>query len=523
MARRALPLPLLLWAMACATGGEPVTGPVTPPPPAPPTPPSPPTPTPFTVPAITREFRGVWIATVGNIDWPSRAGLSAGQQQAEIAALLDAVQAAGANAVLLQVRSVGDALYQSALEPWARVLTGTPGGDPGYDPLAYISEMARSRGLELHAWFNPFRAGNLSDSLTFAPQHFARRRPDLLRRACTSWWFDPGDEAVQQQALAVVADVARRYAIDAVHLDDFFYPYPDTRCPTFDFPDSAGYAAYRAGGGTLARADWRRDHINRFVERLQGTVRGVSPTMRVGISPFGIWRPGNPAGVTGLDAYASIYADSRLWLQRGWVDYLAPQLYWSLASSGQPFAGLLGWWAQQNTLKRHLWPGMAAYRVADGSSSPYAATEIANQVLATRSATLAGTGVTGGLLYNATAVRTDRGGLTTLLGGGVYATPAIPPATPWLDAAPPPAPTLAVTTSGTALTVAITPGAGEGAYRWLVRWRDGTTWRQRVYPATQRSVALTAPAGVSAVDGIVVNALDAVWNASADAVWRPGS
>ncbi|MBU6366387.1 MAG: family 10 glycosylhydrolase [Gemmatimonadetes bacterium] len=506
----------LLGAVACGGGGDPtITGPAPSPPP--------PTPVAFTVPPITREFRGVWIATVGNIDWPTRSGLTAGQQQAEIAALLDAVQAAGANAVLLQVRSVGDALYRSALEPWARVLTGTPGGDPGYDPLEYISEMTRARGLELHAWFNPFRAGNLSDSLTFAPTHFARRRPDLLRRACTSWWFDPAEEAVQRQALDVVTDVARRYAIDAVHLDDFFYPYPDTRCPTFDFPDSAGYAAYRAGGGTLVRNDWRRDNINRFVERLQATVRGVSPVMRVGISPFGIWRPGNPPGVTGLDAFTSIYADSRLWLQRGWVDYLAPQLYWSLASTGQPFAGLLGWWAEQNTLKRHLWPGMAAYRVADGTSSAYAASEIANQIMATRSTALAGAGVTGGLLYNATAVRTDRAGLTTLLGGGVYATPAIPPATPWLDAAAPPAPTVAVTNTGTALSVAITPAAGEAAVRWLVRWRDGTTWRQRVYPATLRTVAVTAPTGAAAVDGVVVNALDATWNASADAVWRPGS
>jgi len=353
--RRATRAALLVLALVTACGGgDAPTAPVIPTPP-PVTPPAT-----LTIPALSREFRGLWVATVANIDWPSRSGLTTAQQQTELTAIFDMARATGLNAIVLQVRANGDALFASSLEPWSRSLTGTQGISPGWDPLAYAVTEAHARGLELHAWFNPFRAGNLSDSLRMDPGHFGKRRPELTRAYCTQLWFDPGESAVQDQAIAVVQDVVRRYGVDAVHLDDFFYPYPDTRCPNLQFPDSAGYARYRTGGGTLGRDDWRRDNVNRFVERLYRDVHAVDPLVRVGISPFGIWRPGNPAGIVGLDAYGSIYADSRLWLQRGWVDYFAPQLYWSIASTGQSFPALVDWWSQQNTLRRHLWPGLAA-------------------------------------------------------------------------------------------------------------------------------------------------------------------
>jgi uncharacterized lipoprotein YddW (UPF0748 family) len=477
--------------------------------------------TPFTVPEIRREFRGLWIATVSNIDWPSRSGLPVATQQAELIAILDRAQATGLNAVVLQTRAAGDAIYPSALEPWSRSLTGTQGADPGWDPLAFAVAAAHARGLELHAWFNPFRAGNTVDTARLAATHFAKRNPSLARLYCGQLWFEPASRAVQDQAMNVVKDVIARYDVDAVHIDDYFYPYPSTSCPGLDFPDSTAYADYRTGGGTLARADWRRENVNGFVERLYREAHETRRTVRVGISPFGIWRPGNPVGIVGLDSYASIYADSRLWLQRGWLDYFAPQLYWSIASTGQSFPALLDWWTSQNTMRRHLWPGLAAYRVADGTASAYGAGEIAAQISAARQrATVAG-GSTGSVLYNTTALMQNRDGLATLLSGGVFAVPALVPATPWLDGGAPAAPVLSVTSTGGALRVAIAGEPGEPLSWWLVRWRNGASWAQRLILPSVRALDVPGSVGGVATDAVVVNAVDVVGNASANALWRP--
>jgi uncharacterized lipoprotein YddW (UPF0748 family) len=308
--------------------------------------------------------------------------------------------------------------------------------------------------------------------------------------------------------------------VDAVHLDDFFYPYPETRCPNLDFPDSAVFARYRVSGGVLAKDDWRRDNVNRFVERMAREVHGVRATVRVGISPFGIWRPGNPAGVVGLDSYATIFADSRNWLQRGWVDYLAPQLYWSIASTGQSFPALVDWWSQQNTMRRHFWPGLAAYRVADGSSSAYSAGEIVSQVALTRTRTASTGGPTGTVLYNTSVLKQDRDALASSLRTGVFANGAMVPATPWLDAVPPNAPTISVTTVGQVLRVAIVGDGGKALSWWAVRWRNGSGWSLRVVPADLRSVDVPTSSLTVATDAVVVQAIDRVGNASEAASWR---
>ncbi len=474
----------------------------------------------LTVPVLPREFRGLWIATVANIDWPSRTGLTTATQQSELTGIFDMARATGLNAVVLQVRANGDALFPSALEPWSKSFSGIQGVNPGWDPLAFAVTEAHARGLELHAWFNPFRAANLSDSARLDAQHLAKRRPDLTRVYCSQLWFDPGEQAVQDQAMSVITDVVRRYDVDAVHLDDFFYPYPETRCPNLDFPDTAAFARYRAAGGALAKDDWRRDNVNRFVERLSREVHGVRATARVGISPFGIWRPGNPAGVVGLDAYATIFADSRNWLQRGWVDYLAPQLYWSIASTGQSFPALLDWWMQQNTMRRHFWPGLAAYRVADGSSSPYAASEIAAQIALTRTRGTVAGGSTGAVLYNTTVLKNNRDALASVLRTGVYASGAMVPATPWLDAVAPSVPTVSVTAVGQIFRVSIGGDGGKALAWWAVRWRNGSSWSLRVVPADLRSVDVPTSFLAVATDAIVVQAIDRVGNASEPATWR---
>ncbi|MBL0938080.1 MAG: family 10 glycosylhydrolase [Gemmatimonadaceae bacterium] len=504
-AQRALGIAATLVLAACG-GGESPTEPEPPPPPPPP-------PTPFTVPAIEREFRGMWIATVANIDWPSRADLSAAQQQTEMGVLLDAAVAAGLNAVVVQVRPAGDVIYPSTIEPYARSFTGVHGQGPNYDPMGYIVQQARQRGLEVHAWFNPFRAGNLRDTLTMSPQHLSVRRPDLVRK-CGQLWYDPAETAVHDQAIAVIREVIGKYDVDAVHIDDFFYPYPDT-CT--NFPDSVTYRRYQTGGGTLALADWRRDNVNRFVERMYREAHEARASIRVGISPFGIWRPGNPAGIVGLDSYTSIFADSRLWLQRGWVDYFAPQLYWSIASTGQSFPALLSWWGQQNTQRRHLWPGLASYRIGT-DPGPFSNTEIPAQVQIIRDGRSGIGAATGSILYNGSSVKNNRGGFATALATGLYSGGAIPPATTWLDNTPPADPGIAVSSGLLATQVTITP-TGTDAWWYLVRWRRAGTWRQRLVPATQRTVDIDA----IGLEGVVVNAIDRVGNESANVVWRPTS
>src|SRR5215203_4485317 len=265
-------------------------------------------------PAIHREMRGVWIATVANIDWPSSRTLTADQQRIELADLMARAAGAGFNAIILQVRPAGDAVYQSEIEPWAALLTGTQGKSPGYDPLEFAIQEAHTRGLELHAWINPFRAGNTSDTLVLAPTHVFKARRELVRIYGGNIWSDPGEPDVQDRAMSVIADITRRYDVDGIHADDYFYPYvvDDAAGQPLAFPDDATYAKYGAG---VARDDWRRANIDRFVERMYREVHAIKPTVKVGISPFGIWRPGNPPGIQGLDAYSSIYADSRKWLQ----------------------------------------------------------------------------------------------------------------------------------------------------------------------------------------------------------------
>jgi uncharacterized lipoprotein YddW (UPF0748 family) len=456
---------------------------------------------PASPPDIQRELRGLWVATVANIDWPSRPSLSAEAQRAELLDILDRAAATGFNAIVLQIRPASDALYRSGIEPWASLLTGVQGTDPGYDPLEFAVREAHARGLELHAWINPFRAGNRSDSLRLAPNHVYHSARHIVVGYGAQLWLDPGEPAAHDHVLRVVSDIVRRYDIDAVHADDYFYPYQqrDSSGRIIDFPDSASYAR---SGSQLSRDDWRRSNVDRFIERLSREVHAIRPAMKVGISPFGIWRPGFPAGVTGLDAYATIYADARKWLLEGWVDYLAPQLYWRISAPQQSFPALLDWWLQQNPHGRHVWPGLAAYRVADASSSPFEAAEMASQVQVTRERP----GASGHLLYNTTATLRRSSGAVAAQLSPLYTMPAIPPAFPWLDRVAPPAPLVSI--AGESLRIA--PGAGEQVRWWLVRLRGSRAWTTRLYFVEVQTLQLPSDATLA-----VINAVDAAGNMSA--------
>lgn len=297
------------------------------------------------------EFRGVWLATVGNLDWPSApatdAVSAAMSQIAELNLAINNAHRLGLNAIIFQVRPCCDAFYQSEIEPWSEFLTGEQGkalsiGEVVFDALSYAIETAHARGLQLHAWINPFRARFSKRLSPPAQHHVSVTHPHLVKDYGDFQWLDPGEAEAQERALAVVRDILRRYDVDGLHIDDYFYPY---KMEARDFPDDESWARYR---GPLSRDDWRRDNVNRFVEALWRTVKSEKPQAQFGISPFGIWRPDNPPGIKGLDAYAELYADARLWLQNGWADYFAPQLYWKIEPPQQSFPALLDWWQAQN-------------------------------------------------------------------------------------------------------------------------------------------------------------------------------
>ncbi|HEX8153258.1 MAG TPA: family 10 glycosylhydrolase, partial [Thermoanaerobaculia bacterium] len=353
-----------------------------------------------------RELRGVWVATVNNIDWPSRRDLTPEQQRAELIAMFDRFKAVGLNAVFLQVRPACDAIYPSAIEPWSEYLTGTMGvaPEPLYDPLAFAVAEAHARGLELHAWFNPYRARHPSASSAIAANHVAKRNPERVREYGTHLWLDPGDDDARRESLDVVRDVISRYDVDGVHLDDYFYPYPEN---DQDFPDEPTWQRYVAGGGNLDRNDWRRENVNRFIRELYQMAKATRPNVHVSISPFGIWRPGHPQQIAGFDAYDKLYADSRLWLQRGWLDTLVPQLYWPIDKREQSFPVLLDWWTGQNKLGKGLVVGMSISRVGNTIT----ADEIARQLAIVRKEK----GAAGFILFSAKALMDNRGGVADVV------------------------------------------------------------------------------------------------------------
>ena len=321
-------------------------------------------------------FKGAWVASVYNLNFPSRSGLSAEAQKAQIREIVDAAARSGLNALMVQVRPEGDALYTSRIEPWSRFLTGRQGVAPGYDPLAYFIQEARKQGIAIHAWVNPYRAAaNVSESR--ASNHVSRQLADAVHRIGTLLWLDPGEPAVREHVVKVIRDIVERYPVAGVLLDDYFYPYPSRSYPKGSFPDRAFYARY--GGGTDL-ADWRRENINRLVKQLHDTVKEVRPGALFGVSPFGIYRKGFPANVTvELDQYQDLYADPVAWLRQGWVDYLSPQLYWR-DKSPQSFSVLLQWWRSPaiNPNGIPIYPSIAIDRL--GGSYRWPSSEIASQL-----------------------------------------------------------------------------------------------------------------------------------------------
>lgn len=408
-----------------------------------------------------REFRAVWVTTVFNLDWPKTS--SAEDQKAELRKLFDDIKEANLNAVLLQVRSECDALYQSSKEPWSRYLSGgVQGQDPGYDPLAFAIEEAHKRGLELHAWVNPFRV-NASKSSSFSQDHISHTKPEwMLESSDGGKIIDPGIPEGREYIASVVEEIVQNYAVDGIHFDDYFYPYSG-----LTNEDEETYATY--GQGFENVGDWRRHNINETVRLTNEAIKALKPGVRFGISPFGIWKSGVPEGIVGMSAYSAIYADALHWLEQQTIDYATPQLYWKIGGQ-QDFNKLLVWWAEQaSKAGRHLYAGHTlnditgpGARVAGQEgmrsislteSDPDAwvpkkhsnarvaaqsAKEVLNQVAIVRENKEKN--ALGSVFFRSAFLQANPHGFTDLLKERTYVYPAAPPLMEWIEEARPAAP-----------------------------------------------------------------------------------
>jgi uncharacterized lipoprotein YddW (UPF0748 family) len=373
-----------------------------------------------------REFRGVWIATVTNLDWPSTRGGDPQVQKSQLTSILDQLKANGVTAVVFQVRPECDALYYSTIEPWSYWLTGLQGAAPNpyYDPLQFALDEAHKRGMELHAWFNPYRAERVVGNYTLASNHVTVQHPTWAIQIGNFKFLDPGLPMVRDHVARVIADVVRRYDVDGIHFDDYFYPYPPNQITN---QDDATFAAYPRG--IYDKATWRRDNVNLLVRMVHDSIQAIKPYVKFGISPFGIWKNGVPPGIVGMDAYSAIYCDAIAWLQQQTIDYLTPQLYWPIGGS-QDYSALMPWWADSTAAHaRHLYPGQAAYRITSWSAA-----EMPNQIKLNRANPKVGGSV---FFRSQVGVNDNPQGFADSLRNNYYKYPVLHPVMAWKDVVPP--------------------------------------------------------------------------------------
>jgi uncharacterized lipoprotein YddW (UPF0748 family) len=516
-------------------------------------------------PSPQREFRAAWIATVANIDWPSKKGLSSDQQKQELIVLLDKAVDLNLNAVILQIRPAADALYASRIEPWSEYLSGTMGKPPQpfYDPLKFAVDEAHKRGLQLHVWFNPYRVRHNDAKTEPTPAHVSRAFPEIVREYGDYLWFDPGEPESLQRFIDVVTDVVKRYDIDGVHIDDYFYPYPinDANGKPVPFPDDESYAramaamesegahgeeaghgeeaehaeeapaheeeashgeepapgeaadhGEEAGHGEpaakpkMSKDDWRRQNCDRLVEEMYKAVKKEKPWVLVGVSPFGIWRPGHPEGIQGLDQYAMLYADAKKWLNEGWVDYFTPQLYWQIEGP-QSYPKLLAWWNDENTKHRHLWPGNGAHNVRKSADvaparNAWPAEELIEQIELTRKEVAE----PGNVHFSIKCIFDNRDGLTDKLKSGVYQEPALVPESPWLGEETPAKPEVSAKKNSQGVALNLKSGDGKPPWLWVVRARSGDQWTTEIVPGRETRKLLSAE-GNAAPEEVAVSAV----------------
>jgi uncharacterized lipoprotein YddW (UPF0748 family) len=392
------------------------------------------------MPIPKRELRAVWIATVNNIDWPSKAGLSSSQQQAEIRELLDYHKFCGMNTIIMQVRPCADAIYSSASEPWSRYLMGEQGvaPEPFYDPLEYFISECHKRGMEFHAWFNPYRIKqNMKDPL--APNNIFTQHPEWGWTYGDRIYLDPGNPEVRDYLSKVVSEVVIHYDIDTVHFDDYFYPY---KVEGKVLPDQETFKKYSRGYSSEKIGDWRRDNVNLIIQMLSQSIKEIKPWVKFGVSPFGVWRnasadPEGSSTSAGTSDYDDLYADVLYWLRKGWIDYAMPQLYWEIGHKSADFKTLAEWWAK-HSYDRAVYAGHALYKL--DKASKVKAWQSSDQLISQINTVRSIPNLKGSAWFSSSQFRRDLDGFQDRLKRKQYISPSIVPEMPWIDKTIPSAP-----------------------------------------------------------------------------------
>lgn len=448
------------------------------------------------MPRVEREFRAVWVATVDNIDFPSTKNLTIEQQKAEILKDLELAKSLKMNAVIFQVRPMCDAIYPSNIEPWSEFLTGQMGKPQAFDPLKFITEEAHKRGILVHAWFNPYRAYHPA-AKTVSENHISKSRPDLVRKYGNFLWLDPTDDEVKQYSLSVVTDVVKRYDIDGVHFDDYFYPYPITENgKKVDFPDDKNWEKYKNAGGNLSRDDWRRKNVDDFINSVGREIKKIKPEIMYGISPFGVSE----------ENYKNLYADAEKWLREGWIDYFVPQLYWKIDRPNREFPLLLKFWESINAKKRHVWAGIGTYKLYNQNEN-YSTAEIVNQILLTRQIQQ----TSGNIQFSFKSVRNNFDNLQKNLREKVYQKDAIIPFSPWIKNANIIAPKVSIFKNSKNVRASWTEQGAKRAFWFIVYVKDKNGWSYSILPASQKSISLSAD---RKIEKIIVSSVDRLGNES---------
>ncbi|MCX6149733.1 MAG: family 10 glycosylhydrolase [Ignavibacteriales bacterium] len=462
------------------------------------------------IPAVAREMRAVWVATVANIDWPSKPGLSVDEQKKEAIVIIDKVKKLNMNTIVLQVRPQADAIYKSELEPWSYYLTGEQGKapEPFYDPLEFWIEESHARGLELHAWLNPYRANHPAMRSEISSKSIIKTKPNCVRKLGNNgyYWMDPALTEVQDHSYSVVMDIINRYAVDAIHFDDYFYPYTEYNDGK-DFPDDESYKAYVDNGGNLSRGDWRREAVNKFIERVYNGIKKVKPLIKLGISPFGIYRPGYPESIGGsFDQYATLYADAKLWLNKGWMDYYAPQLYWSISRIQMSYPVLLNWWISENTKKRNLWPGLF---IRPEVNSKEMSLEIVNQIMVARGMI---PNEPGTMLFSMKSLLNRDSVTFKALIEGPFKYQALVPSFPWLDNIEPLSPTIKFEKKDAELILTWKANGDEKPFLYVLYFKIEGRWSYEIF-SEKINIKVLNPEGKK-ISEIAISAVDKCGNES---------
>lgn len=425
------------------------------------------------IPKTEREFRGAWIATVANINWPSKKNLTTEEQKQEAINILDKLKSNNFNAVIFQARPQCDAFYKSDIEPWSYYLTGTQGKapDPYYDPLKFWIDEAHKRGMELHVWLNPYRAHHIEGG-EVSDFSIVKKHPDLVVKLKSGyWWLDPSKRETQDHSYNVVMDITKRYDVDAIHFDDYFYPYPSYNNDQ-DFPDAESWNNYLKNGGKLSRADWRRESINVFIKRIYNGIKEIKPHVKFGLSPFGIWRPRYPDSIEGFDQYDKLYADAKLWINEGWVDYWTPQLYWKISTLSQSFPLLLGWWKSENLKGRHFWPGINIERENTEANT----LEVINQIMTIRGMLPESPG---NVCWSANPILNYKE-LSDAVVKGPYKKQALIPRTTWFTSLPIDSPEISVIKHIGKVTISWTHRSKDEVFCWVLYFKIGNRWDYKI-------------------------------------------